>query len=159
MTWGKGETGFAITDLKSPYTTRRYERGEFVLDPNFDGNEVNSTIMEDLFLDAGSVSRPNGQYAIVKKTREKKNRRTGLTVTDPATGKPVMEDYYDFAFDPFHDKATDKWYTDDTMSEELNVRDFYGRKKSAGLDRNVKHYGMGMLLMMNDWSATTGLGE
>jgi hypothetical protein len=159
MTWGRGETGFAITDLKSPYTTRRYERGNFVLDPNFDGNEVNSTIMEDLFLDAGSVSRPNGQYAIVKKTREKKNRKTGLPVMDPATGKPVQEEYYDFAFDPFHDKDTDKWYTDDTMSEELNVRDFYGRKKSAGLDRNVKHYGMGMVLMMNDWSATTGLGE
>jgi len=159
MTWGKGETGFAITDLKSPYTTRRYEKGEFVLDPNFDGNEVNSTIMEDLFLDAGSVSRPNGQYAIVKKTRDKKNRKTGLPVMDPATGKPVQEEYYDFAFDPFHDKDTDKWYTDETMTEELNVRDFYGRKKSAGLDRNVKHYGMGMVLMMNDWSATTGLGE
>jgi hypothetical protein len=115
--------------------------------------------MEDLFLDAGSVSRPNGQYAIVKKTRDKTNRKTGLPVMDPATGKPVQEDYYDFAFDPFHDKATDKWYTDETMTEELNVRDFYGRKKSAGLDRNVKHYGMGMILMMNDWSATTGLGE
>lgn len=158
MTWGRGETGFAITDLKSPYTTRRYERGNFVLDPNFDGNEVNSTIMEDLFLDAGSVSRPNGQYAIVKKTRQKVSRKTGLPVVDKDK-KPVMEDYYDFAFDPFHDKATDKWYTDETMTEELNVRDFYGRKKSAGLDRNVKHYGMGMILMMNDWSATTGLGE
>jgi hypothetical protein len=159
MTWGKGETGFAITDLKSPYTTRRYERDNFVLDPNFDGNEVNSTIMEDLFLDAGSVSRPNGQYAIVKKTRQKTNRKTGAPVVDKKTGDPVMEDYYDFAFDPFYDEKENKWYADETKAEELNVRDWYGRKKSAGLDRNVKHYGMGMLLMMNDWSATTGLGE
>jgi hypothetical protein len=43
------------------------------------------------------------------------------------------------------------------MKEELDVRDFYGRKKEDGLDRNVKHYGMGMILMMNDWSATEGL--
>lgn len=158
MSWGNGETGFAITDLKSPYTTRRYERGEFVLDPNFDGNEVNSTIMEDLFLDAGSVSRPDGQYAIVKKTRPKINKKTKEPVIGP-DGKPVMENYYDFVFDPYHDAQTDKWYTDDTKSEELDVRDFYGRKKSAGLDRNIKHYGLGMLLIMNDWSAVTGLGE
>jgi superfamily I DNA/RNA helicase len=156
--WGKGEIGFSIDDLSSPYTTRRYESGDFVLDPNFDGNEVNSTIMEDLFLDAGSVSKPTGQIAIVKKTRQKVNRKTKKPVVD-SQGNPVMEDYIDLVANPYHDKTTDKWYADESMTEELNVREWYGRKVSEGLDRNVKHYGMGMMLMMNDWSATEGLGE
>ena len=156
--WGRGEIGFSVDDLSSPYTTRRYERGDIVLDPNFKANEVNSTIMEDLFLDAGSVSRPTGQMAIVKKTRQRVNRKTKVPMVD-AAGNPLMEDYIDLVRNPYHDKATDKWYADESMTEELNIREWYGRKRSEGLDRNVKHYGMGMLLMMNDWSATTGLGE
>jgi hypothetical protein len=156
MTWGKGETGFAITDLESPYTSRRYERGQVLLDPNFRASEVNSTIMEDLFLDAGSVSRPTGQWAIVKKMVPRVSRKTGKIVTDK-DGKPVMVEKYEQVKNPFHDPKTDKWYTDESMSEELDVRDFFGRRVDAGLDRNVKHYGLGMLLMMNDWSATEGL--
>jgi hypothetical protein len=99
-----------------------------------------------------------GQTAIVKKTRQKINRKTKQPMVD-AAGKPLMEDYITFVRNPYHDKATDKWYADESMTEELNIREWYGRKRSEGLDRNVKHYGMGMLLMMNDWSATTGLGE
>jgi hypothetical protein len=59
----------------------------------------------------------------------------------------------------FYDDATGEWYTDSSKSSKIeNVVGSYGRTKEAGQDKNVKHFGIGLLMMMNDWSPTEGFG-
>ena len=135
----KSELTFAAPGVGESYTLKQYSRSNkgIFLNPHDSSSEVMSTVVQDLFTNPGMVSRGKG-----------------ATVVSKVPGGPKKT--YKNAF---YDEASGEWYTDASKSSKIeNVVGTYGRTREAGLDRDVKHFGIGLLMMMNDWSPTEGFG-
>jgi hypothetical protein len=135
----KSELTFAAPGVGESYTLKQYSRSNkgIFLNPHDNSSEVMSTVVQDLFTSPGMVSRGKG-----------------ATVVSKVPGGPKKT--YKNAF---YDEASGEWFTDASKSSRIeNVVGHYGRTKEAGLDKNIKHFGIGLLMMMNDWSATEGFG-
>ena len=145
----KGELGFALPGLAAPYMLKSYEKGDFFLTPNSVGSEVTSVLMQDMFTSPGFASMPNGQYVI--------NWSMQPIEKGPNAGQ--LRKKYDIHYDAYYDEETESWYKNEQKTDKIeNVASFFGRAKRDGLDRDVKNLGMGLIMMMNDWSPTEGFG-
>jgi hypothetical protein len=135
----KSELTFAAPGVGESYTLKQYSRKNkgIFLNPHDNSSEVLSTIVQDLFTSPGMVSRGKG-----------------ATVVSKVPGGPKKT--YKNAF---YDEASGEWYTDASKSSKIeNVVGSYGRTRESGQDKNIKHFGIGLLMMMNDWSPTEGFG-
>lgn len=135
----KSELTFAAPGVGESYTLKQYSRKNkgIFLNPHDNSSEVMSTIVQDLFTSPGMVSRGKG-----------------ATVVSKVPGGPKKT--YKNAF---YDEASGEWYTDSSKTSKIdNVVGNYGRTREAGQDKNIKHFGIGLLMMMNDWSPTEGFG-
>jgi hypothetical protein len=74
----------------------------------------------------------------------------GITAVDGKTGKSYQN--------AFFDEKTGKWYTDSAMTNPLdNVTYTIGRPK-GDVDKDMKAFALGTLLVLADWSAIEGTG-
>jgi len=134
----KTELTFAAPGMSALYTFKQYSKNkEIFLNPHDKSSEVASTIFEDMFTNPGYVSRSKGNTVVSK---------------EPGKAKKL---YKDAVFD----EATQTWYTDESLVTPIpNVVGEYGRRKSDGVDKNVKHFGIGLFMALNDWSSTGSTG-
>lgn len=146
----KGELTFAKPGISQPYMLKSYDTsGDFFLTPNSRGSEVTSVLMQDMFTSPGMASMPNGQYTVSWTMEPIKS--------GPNAGQ--LRKKYKVTRDAFYNPESDAWFEDEAMTKPIeNVVSYFGRAKREGLDRDVKSLGMGLVMMMNDWSATEGFG-
>lgn len=133
------ELGFE-SDLTEDYMLRQYDQTPGVFfNPNDAASEVSTVLMQDMFSTPGMASRAKKEGAEVT---------SGLT---PQTRQVISSAYYD--------RETDSWFTDKTKSTKLeDVVSVKNRSASQGTDKDIKALGMGLLLVLSDWSATEGVG-
>lgn len=126
--YGNGkETGISQTGIVSPYTTRQYkEYGNKTFSQKNQYTEVMSTLVEDLFTNPGYYSTPQGVTAVV--------------------GNGKYRKIYKYVI---FDEATNSWYTVGTSRTKINPTALYGRKISDGVDRDIKSFGIGMILTLS----------
>jgi len=146
----KGELTFAKEGIAAPYMNKSYDTdGNFFLTPNSKGSEVTSVLMQDMFTNPGMASMSNGQYTV--------SWRMAVYEKGPRAGQTYKK--YEMTRDAFYDEESDTWYKDEAKNEPIeNVVSYFGRAKRDGLDRDVRSFGMGIMMMMNDWDPLTGLG-
>ena len=135
------ELTFAAPGLAEPYTFKQYNRrdGRAFLNPNDDASELTTTVLQDLFTAPGSMSRG----------------RTIAVIVKGEDGRPKV------IANAFYDPETGTWYTNrdrKNMIEESSIKGVYGRSAEDGVDQDLKSYGLGLFLMLNDWSPTEGFG-
>jgi DNA polymerase III epsilon subunit-like protein len=122
------EIGISQTGIVDPYTTRQYidsGSGNKRFSAKNLHTEVMTTLVEDLFTEPGFYSTPRGITAVVGKGKNRKLYKN-----------------------PHMDIATGIWYTDKTMKTRITPTAFYGRKISDGVDRDLKSFGIGMILTL-----------
>jgi hypothetical protein len=139
------EKGFSpINGFVSNYLLKQYGDREFFgneedfFSPNNKYSEVATMVMQDIFGHHGQSSSGDGM--IVYASKHKGRAFTALST------------------DIFQDETTGKWYTDAEMTDEIKNAKTYGRPVEQ-FDEQVKHFGMGLLLFLSDWSPTRGLGS
>jgi hypothetical protein len=134
---GNGEFSLAVPGMANDYTFKQYNRADSraFLNPNDSASEVGTTIMQDLFTFPGIVSNPNGMVAVSKDAQGNKN----------------VHAFVEYKGDKWIDRMTGKEITDPVIAS-------FGRDTKAGIDRDIKSFGMGLILMLNDWSPTKGFG-
>lgn len=124
------ETGISQTGIVSAYTTKQYEQfPNKTFSPKNRFTELITTTVEDLFTNPGFYSTPKGITAVVGKG---KNRRLYTDV--------------------FFDEATNSWYhrgISGASKIKITPTALYGRKISDGVDRDIKSFGIGMILTLS----------
>jgi hypothetical protein len=137
----KSELGFTtVGGTVTPYMLKQYpsrENPEEFFSPNNTFTEVSTMIMQDIFGQHGNASLG-----------------TGMKVSS-GTGRSRRT--YD-SKKLFFNETTGKWYVDEAMTDELKNPSLFGRPEGE-FDSQVKEFGMGLLLVLSDWSATEGVGS
>jgi superfamily I DNA/RNA helicase len=132
------ELGLEANNAASPYMFRQYSsrtNGVF-FNPQDTASEVATVLMQDMFTDPGYASKGSSDEMTV--VGDVAGKRTKLTAT--------------------YDKETESWYSDSTKATKVDNVTVIGRSLGQGVDRDVKSLGMGLLMVLNDWSATEGVG-
>lgn len=132
------ELGLEANNAASPYMFRQYSsktNGVF-FNSQDSSSEVATVLMQDMFTDPGYASKGSSDEMTV--VGDIAGKRTKLTAT--------------------YDKETESWYNDSTKSTKVDNVTVIGRSSGQGIDRDIKSLGMGLLMVLNDWSATEGVG-
>ena len=139
------EKGFGtVNGFVSNYLLKQYGQDGIVTDsknffsPNNKYSEVATMVMQDIFGHNGNSSSGSGMVVYASKHN----------------GRAFAANSGDI----FQDESTGKWYTDKEMTDEIKNAKTYGRPRED-FDEQVKHFGMGLLLLLSDWSPTQGLGS
>jgi hypothetical protein len=139
------EKGFnTVNGFVSNYLLKQYgERGLFsdaenFFSPNNKYSEVATMVMQDIFGHNGQSSVGDGMVVYASKYNGRAFAANSSAL--------------------FQNESTGKWYTDKEMTDEIKNAKTYGRPVEQ-FDEQVKHFGMGLLLLLSDWSPTQGLGS
>jgi hypothetical protein len=136
--FGSGESkerGFAPKDIGTHYVTKQYPRKDksIYFNPNDDASEVMTMSMQDLFGEHGNASLGKG-----------------VTAVDGVNGKKYK--------DAFFDEATGKWYSDSAMTNPIENVTYTINRARGDVDKDLKSFTLGTLLVLADWSPTEGTG-
>lgn len=129
------ERGFAPKDIGTHYVTKQYPRKDksIYFNPNDDASEVMTMSMQDLFGEHGNASLGKG-----------------VTAVDGVNGKKYK--------DAFFDEATGKWYSDSAMTNPIENVTYTINRARGDVDKDLKSFTLGTLLVLADWSPTEGTG-
>lgn len=120
------EIGISQTGIVRPYTTKQYgQPGNKTFSQKNQYSELMTTLVEDLFTNPGYYSTPEGITVVVGTGS---SRRLFKNAT--------------------FDAATNTWYSGGTSKKVIIPTAFYGRKISDGVDRDLKSFGIGMILTL-----------
>jgi hypothetical protein len=128
------ERGFAPKGIASHYLTKQYpyKNSSIYFNPNDNASEVLTMGVQDLFGEHGSSSLGKG-----------------VTAVDGASGMKYNN--------AFFDEATGKWFSDSAMTNPINVTYTINRPRGE-VDKDLKAFVLGTLLVLSDWSPTEGTG-
>jgi hypothetical protein len=140
----KSEQGLMIPGLTNPYQAKVYNRKNknAVLNAEDNASEVFTMAMQDLFTAPGITSVPKNQI---------------IRAVDPKN--PGRKKSYKAGKDAFYDEKRGMWFSDSAMTNPIeNIISISGRPKESGVDEQFRNFAVGTLLVLNDWSATEGVG-
>jgi hypothetical protein len=140
----KSEQGLMIPGLTNPYQAKVYNRKNknAVLNAEDNASEVFTMAMQDLFTAPGITSVPKNQI---------------IRAVDPKN--PGRKKSYKAGKDAFYDEKRGMWFSDEAMTNPIeNIISISGRPKESGVDEQFRNFAVGTLLVLNDWSATEGVG-
>jgi len=129
------ERGFAPKGIGSHYVTKQYPRKNesIYFNPNDDASEVMTMTVQDLFGEHGNASLGKA-----------------VTAVDGVNGKKYK--------DAFFDESTGKWYTDAAMTNPIENITYTISRPQGDVDKDMKAFTLGTLLVLSDWSPTEGTG-